>query len=45
MAKMNFAVIAALSVAIAVLGYLYYMQTQNDVTVRIDVPGVEVQAN
>lgn len=45
MAKMNFAVIAALSVAIVVLGYLYYMQTRNDVTVRIDMPGVEVQSN
>jgi hypothetical protein len=34
-------IIAALVVAVAVLGYLYYERTQNDITIQL--PKVQVQ--
>jgi hypothetical protein len=35
------AIIAALIVVVAVLGYLYYQRTSNDVTIRL--PKIEVK--
>jgi hypothetical protein len=35
-------IIGALAVAVAVLGYLYYQETQEP-TVKIDLPGVKIE--
>jgi predicted negative regulator of RcsB-dependent stress response len=40
MSSMRTIVIAALIVAVAVLGYLYYQRTQNDITIQL--PKVQV---
>lgn len=33
--------IGALVVAVAVLGYLYYQETQNDVSIKLEAPKIE----
>ena len=42
MQSLNGFVIGALSVAVAVLGYLYYQETRNSVGVTIDLPKVTI---
>jgi len=41
MKPLTIAIIAALIVAVAVFGYLYYQRTSNDITIR--VPKVELK--
>jgi hypothetical protein len=41
MKPLTAAIIAALIVAVAVLGYLYYQRTNNDIT--ISVPKIEIK--
>lgn len=45
MANINSAVILFLGIAVAVLGFLYYQETKNDVTLKVDVPAVSIQKN
>ncbi len=35
-------VIGALFVAVAVLGYLYYEETRNDVTIELEAPKIKL---
>jgi hypothetical protein len=41
MKPLTAAIIGALVVAVAVLGYLYYQRTNNDITIR--VPKIEIK--
>ncbi len=45
MAQMNTAVVLFLVAAVAVLGFLYYQETKNDVTLKVDVPAVSIEKN
>ncbi len=36
-------IIGALTVAVIVLGYLYYEERRNNVSLRIDLPNVEIK--
>ena len=36
-------VIFALTASVAVMGYLYYQETKNDVTVEIDPPKIKIK--
>lgn len=38
-------VIGALVVAVGVLGYLYYAETQDDVSIKLDVPNLAIEKN
>lgn len=43
MTQFNGFVIGALVVAVAVLGYFYYRETQDDVELKIDVPNLSIE--
>jgi len=45
MKSMNGFVIGALVVAVAVLGYLYYRESQESVEIKIDVPNLKIEKN
>ena len=42
MRALNGFVVGALAVAVVVLGYLYYRETQNNVSLKIELPRVQV---
>lgn len=45
MSKINVAVILFLATAVGVLGFLYYEETKDDVSLKIDVPAVSIEKN
>ncbi len=36
-------IIAVLAAALLILGYLYYQEQQNDVKIKLDLPGVKIE--